>query len=290
MKLTSLFICNECKKVVHSIEDLLFIDDENTAAFCSEECIEKYYAPVSKFFQKYEKEKRAELKVKEIDIEESLNDLNLLNSTLNSPTSIWFLENELNEKIYFYIKKIEELYYIVICFTHENRPSFIFHVTCTKSEELKEYFEVGEMVDDIEGFIEGVNLPSKQFVDLDDETHQVLESKKSIFLAQLLDKRKDDDISYEKFHEYDSYINDVLEDPDEIYRSKDDENDEILCYFKVLSKDNQTFYYLVISMDYGEDPESGMQAILPILTFPTTDPDLVKCFTTGTKVIGQLKS
>ena len=39
------FFCSQCKKVVHELEQLLFVENDSPIGFCAESCIEKFYEP-----------------------------------------------------------------------------------------------------------------------------------------------------------------------------------------------------------------------------------------------------
>ena len=42
-QMSDLYFCHECKKIVQSLSELYFVEENSTNGFCSEACIEQFY-------------------------------------------------------------------------------------------------------------------------------------------------------------------------------------------------------------------------------------------------------
>ena len=119
---------------------------------------------------------------------------------------------------------------------------------------------------------------------------QLLEAKKSKLLADLLIKRKDDDISFEDFSKYEKYFELTLQEPDEVFEIKDNEGDTFFNYIKNFSQDNTSFFYIISCLKRVDSETSNEINVFPVLAFPTNDLDLFSDFRAGTRISGQLKN
>jgi len=78
-KTEPIYFCNQCKKIITALEDLLFVEDGVSRGFCSEKCIEQFFMPIVQYFEKMEKNLRSLLRVDDRDeILEYINDVKML--------------------------------------------------------------------------------------------------------------------------------------------------------------------------------------------------------------------
>jgi hypothetical protein len=198
---------------------------------------------------------------------------------------------------------------IVAATVYRKEASFIFLSSITRSQLLVNEFRFGEKVsldgpdldesrfnlaEDIEQFEQNEDEPS------DDEADmifiQLLESKKSKILADVILAAKDDDISFENYPNYEFCFQETLESPEEVFEKKDNEGDMLFTYIKSFSQGpdgNQSFYYIVIclkriSIDNSESVDDVN--VYPILALPTNDMHLCQMFRGGMRLSGPLKN
>jgi hypothetical protein len=117
---------------------------------------------------------------------------------------------------------------------------------------------------------------------------QLLESKKSNLLAEILMNRKDSDIPFEDYTGYESCFQETLDMPDEVFEKKDKEGDMIFTYIKAFSRGTETFYYIVTCLKRIMEGENVN--VYPILALPTTDMEMCQEFRGGTRLSGPLKN
>ncbi|MBT7608813.1 MAG: hypothetical protein HN576_03595 [Bacteriovoracaceae bacterium] len=289
---TQVYLCHECKDVIDNIEKLLFVEEDSTRGFCSETCIEKFYSPLFTFYEQQEKEIRKELSLENEDCLSMLDDATLIDKLLNHPDEIWCSRNDMEEEIYTFIGQYQDennhpYYLMSLCLLYEKRPSFIFVASCTRSKELADKFKIGEPVNSVDAFTKVET--HEQGGEIDDLISGV-EAKKSSFLAELLEKRSPADIPFEKFPIYDMFFEQTVEEPDEIFSYNDEEGDTIYVYIKAHDKDGASFYYFVVSFNYQSNFEQRLESLLPIISFPSVDPELYRFYCKGERLTGSLKN
>ncbi len=284
-----MYFCCNCKKVCESVEDLLFIEESSSRSFCSEKCIEEFYTPLIEYYAQIERALRKDFDCFNEDCLSYLNDPKNIEIALARPDEIWRIENALGDEVYSFTKEFSddngEGYFIaILCMLFNNRPSFIFMATATRRREFLAEFTIGAKIEDIADFLDIASDTQVTSPGLDQERLNFLEQKKSTLLAQLLDDRKDADIEYEQFHLYDEFFQDTLDSPDEIYSMNTDDGDEMFVYIKTNDRDGVSFYYIVICVRLPDVHE----LMLPVLSFPTLDPELCELYRKGQRVSGNL--
>ena len=113
---------------------------------------------------------------------------------------------------------------------------------------------------------------------------QLLESKKSKLLADILMNRSESDIPFEDYSGYESCYQETLDFPDEVFEKKDNEGDVIFSYIKSFNN----FFYIVTCLKRKLD--NDVVNVYPILALPTTDIKMCQEFRGGTKLTGPLKN
>ena len=302
MKKESIFkfyFCNNCKKEVTVADDILLVEEDVRRTFCSEDCIEQFFNPLIDHYEKIEKKIRKDLKLNQEPCL-ALRDLaETTRRTVEKPEEIWEYSNEVGERIYHIFgqsldKSHKPYTSIVVAYVFRFRPSFVVLQTTTCNEEFKNHFRVGEKVEDISPFIDKdrnpSNLGDKNTYPVDPETQQILEQKKSAYLAQLMENLTPTDISFEQYSLYEEFVASTLEKPDEVYKRIDADGETILTYIRSYDKSGISFYYYVICLHYFTSKDKNEDVVIPILCFPSLDANIYHIYNQGEQLSGNLKN
>lgn len=303
-----IYFCSECKKILGHLDDLLFVDEHSHKGFCSEECIEDFYFPIIKHYEMIEHSLRRKHDLVHEIPSGTIISADVIEDVLSSPDEVFRQTNELSETFYNFIKKYNNYFVIVVSSVYREEASFVFLATKTSSKELVKEFRFGEMIndwnsDDVE-FSEAeisVDLEEPERDDrmmndddpnLDDDEDmifiQLLESKKSNMLAEILMNRKDSDIPFEDYIGYESCFQETLDTPDEVFEKKDKEGDLVFTYIKSFSRGSESFFYIVTCLKRIMEGETVN--VYPILALPTNDMEMCQEFRGGTRLTGPLKN
>ncbi len=286
------YLCAHCHHVIDDIEKLLFVEEASNRGFCSESCIENFYTSLFSWYENQEKNLRDEFNLINEDCPFMINDPGLIDKLLSFPDEIWCLRNDLGEEIYSFIGKYQDqsgnsYFLLSLCLLYDKRPSFILMTSCTRSKKLVDQFKIGEKIENVEMFLKE---SKEEMIEVDGGPAAEMESKKSGLLAEILERRSPADIPFESFSLYDTFFEGTVEAPDETYSYIDDEGDKIYIYIKAHDKDGVSFFYFVISMNFNGHAKENVEPLLPILSFPSVDPDLYRFYCKGKKLTGSLKS
>lgn len=295
---TKIYYCNHCKTFLDDLEDLLFVEEGTSKGFCSENCIEKFYQHLVDHFEENDKKIREELDLLDEDCLQFVGKPKLMEMVLSSPIEIWHTDNDLQEEYFCFIRKVTEkgvepFFLIITCLVYDNKPSFILSATASRNEELLGHYRKEKKLDNkiISELSEDEDIEEGfQTVEIEEELLEAIELKKSQLLANLLEERSPSDIPFEKFNMYDTFIEDTLQNPDEVYKKKDDEGDVILTYIKAHELNGISFYYFCVCMKYEKGLKEGLETLLPIITFPSLDGEIYDIYKAGIKVTGALKN
>ena len=302
-----LYFCSECKEIVKNLDELLFIDETSLKGFCCEECIEDFYFPLIKHYEGVEHSLRSKLNLLQEFAEDDIVDPGTVENTVDHPDEVFRLSNELGDIFYNFIKHFSGFSVTVVASVYRQEASFVFLALKTKSQALLTEFRYGVSVTENWSVDESdapedrpLNIPKKEMRqdDLGDEMEdedmvfiQLLESKKSKILADVLMKSKGNDIPFEDYSGYESCFEETLESPDEVFEKKDNEGDMIFTYIKAFSKGTRredSFFYIVTCLKRDTDRENVN--VYPILALPTIDMEMCQEFRTGTRLSGPLKN
>lgn len=283
------------------LDDLLFIDEYSHKGFCSEECIEDFYFPLIKHYEMVEHSLRTKHRLVDELPAGTIIEAEVVEAVLGHPSEIFRQTNELNETFYNFIKHYTDFSVVVVASAYRKEASFVFLATRTKSQALITEFRYGEMVTDwarteeeedrefsVELEEEGMIMEDDENADEDMIFIQLLESKKSNLLAEILMNRKESDIPFEDYNGYESCFQETLDSPDEVFEKKDKEGDMVFTYIKAFSRARETFYYIVICLK--RIVEGDNVNVYPILALPTTDMEMCQEFRGGTRLSGPLKN
>ena len=294
---SAVHFCSQCKKIVDSGEDLLFVEPTSTAGFCSEPCIENYYASLVDYFEKSEKTWRAEHGLLEEDVLEVVGRPSFMDQLLKRPEEIWKQDDVAGSSVYSYIislndKKYGDFSLMCLCFTYDYGPSFIISASATRSKELVEQYRWGQKIEDLTPYYNQISTTDSptESMEIDEQVLMELESKKSQYLATLIEERSPADIPIETFTLYESYFEPTMMEPDEIYRHNDEEGDTIYTYIKAHDREGVSFYYFIICATIKEGVDVNTDALYPILSFPSVDGEMYRLYQKGELVSGNLRS
>jgi len=291
-KLNPLYFCLECKTVVNNANSLLFVEDQTSKGFCKESCIENFYSPIVKFFDSFEGQKRAQLKLASENLEHYLEEVSVINKSLYNPDEIWRLKNSFGESIYCQIKKHDNFYTVVVCLSYHFRPSFIINTVVTKSKKMVQFYQGGERQSisvstinpHLYGYLNTKNLTAS--------TLCFLEKKKNSLLGILLHMKATDDFSIDNYSVYEVNIKETLERPDEVYKISDSEGDTIYSYIKAYSngENKGNYFYFVLCVDVAPEDDKGMETVHPFMSFPSNSREVYKTFKNGECIVGNFKN
>ena len=110
----SIYSCSNCRKITSTVEDLFFVEESSQNGFCSEACIEKFYLPVVKHLEENDQ------KVKNLHgcpLKNNYENESVLEQTLLSPDHIFENRNDLGQKIYHFLKQVDQNSFSIILTT-----------------------------------------------------------------------------------------------------------------------------------------------------------------------------
>ncbi|MAF78642.1 MAG: hypothetical protein CME60_10795 [Halobacteriovoraceae bacterium] len=293
----SVQFCSQCKKLVSSTDDLLFVESDSTTGFCSEPCIENFYSPLVDYFEEQEKAWRAQNELLDEEILEVVGRPSFMDMLLKKPHEIWVQDDVCGSPVYSFIrsfedKKYDKFHLMCLCFTYDYGPSFIISASATKNAKLLENYRWGEQIEDLTPFYDQISTTEApvESIEIDEHILMMLENKKSQYLAHLIEERSPADIPIEAFTLYEEYFEKTMMNPDEIYRHQDEEGDTIYTYIKAHDREGVSFYYFIICSRVKEGADLNTEALYPILSFPSVDGEMYKLYQKGELVSGNLRN
>lgn len=287
------YSCYQCRSLHDSLQDLLFVEEKSSKGFCSEKCIEKFYHPILKHYEKMEETLRKELNLEDESVLFGISDEEVMKRLVESPDEVWRLTNELQEEIYSYIKFFNKAYFIVLCTAFKNEPSYIFNTTKTTDERLLNEYRIGEVV----------SRERKTLQDLE----EIIERKKSEILATIIEVNSEDDITMDRYTEYDRFFEETMQEADEIYEHKDKHGDVMVTYIKSYRDQGEGIFYIIVclksdspslknieqeipELNAEEDRKKDLMTIFPVMAFPTRSGSIYREFKQGKLLSGHLSN
>jgi len=283
-----MYFCGQCKKRSNDLNQLLFVDDNSTVGFCSEECIEVFYNPLVEHYETLDKKLRETLALKNENCRKYVGVPEYMDGLVKDPDEIWVIENDLKQCLYSFIKNYktaegEAFSICALCLVFNYQASFVFLASATQNILYKDSFKIGKAMENPKSFLAKSQV-AQQEINIDPETLELLENKKSICLANLMTNRSDEDIPLEKFHDYEPFFQKTMENPDEIYSSFDNANDEILTYIMAHERNHQSFFYFILFLVTKPNEQKVKNKFLPIISFPSSDGEVYKEYKVGTAI------
>ncbi len=299
MKFKNIYYCCQCHSIFAELENLLFVEENSSRGFCSEDCIEKFYDPLVEHFASIIDDKRQDIGIDDDALAIFDDDLHYQEKILNNPDELWRHANDLEEDLFILVKEFQDeqyghFYGLTFCYLYEKEVSFILAQFYTYSEELVDFFRGGEEIKCLKDWIVS---PSESLLgesvlerEVDSDFLQMIEQKKGALLAEIISNRKESDIPLEAFAHYEDYFISTYKSPDEICRIIDDDGDDIYCYIKAHDREEVSFYYYILCLFPGDRTDFLPEHATPIIGFPSVDGETYGNYLNGVLVKGSLKN
>lgn len=297
--MNNLYFCEKCRIQVLDASELHFVEEGSDRGFCSENCILDFYKPYMLRFEQEEQEWRKELMLgAEKNCEQLLTSDDHLQKTLDEPSEVFVFETNTGQLFHTHINELQvngELYFSILIVSYiEGSPSFVFYRTLTQSQGLTALYRRGDFVEPSKDVqkeqSELLSTMTDEEIELAEEILDEVESKKSMLLADLLMKRSDNDIDFERFHYFDKYLELTTAAPDEVYEFIDDHGDKLFTNIKSFKLDEEFFFYIVFTLPYKNKQGVQSSVQVPVLGFPSNDKDLYSVYAQGTALNEKLKN
>jgi hypothetical protein len=289
-------ICYACSKELQSDARVLFVEEELRRTFCSELCISDYFSPA---VEKLEKQYFKRLLPTDFTGEEREGLSHLRWVTLQEPDEVWRQKTPEGDYRYAFISEFspgtKKVWSVCICLCLRGEPSFLYLAFPTRDRELANFFRTGESIEWDKSAHSGEveEAPSQMtgntaapIVAQADPTVDGLANawtEDETIRAHLKQQRRGDDIPAEDYSLYQTYLDETLQAPDEVWSTALAERGGLRLYhfIRFYPEEKSGVWYLVIARE-TEDQEQ-----IEILdAFPTRDPALAERYRTGTQEVG----
>jgi len=275
------YFCTHCRQQVTALTELYFIEEDSQKGFCGEMCIEKYYLPVVDQLEKND----ASIKKSDLnhsgDFDHLNNNNDIVERVFSEPDEVYFQKNEVGETLYFFHKKFPEGHTgVSICHMYNQEPSFIYLCSVTDSDTVVDYYRTGAKAK--------INKENPT-PELKKEELEFIEQKKSLFLSSILETRSEDDIAFEDFPYYQSFLPKTMNDPDEIYELVDSDGDKFYSYIKTFEKDGKSFYYITLCIK-GLSRNNDSNEVYPVIAAPSRSVSFYKNFKSDLVISRSIKN
>jgi hypothetical protein len=121
---------------------------------------------------------------------------------------------------------------------------------------------------------------------LDKHDFSEVEKMRSEYLEKLMKLRDAHDIPYDDFKHYESYIEQTLSTPDEVFYEQHANGKTVVSFLKNFQRLDGPFFYAVLALLHDsslEDDRGLEETLIPIISFPSRDHHLYHHFRKGTK-------
>lgn len=262
-------------------EKVLFVEEEKSRLFCSEECITAYFTPeIDRLEREYQKRRLDS----DFSSEEREKVANLRWITLQEPDEVWREKTPSGDYRYTLISEFKpnqnRFWYVCQCLFLRNEPSFLFVAFPTRNEDLLAQYRKGERFEWSHERDPGApEAQMPQPIDMladawtEDETYR----------AQNLSTRAHSDIQPSEFHNYHELLEQTLEAPEEVWtvtlRNKPNgESSPRMFQFirQFPQQQDQTLWYVIVARETERDDQLEI-----VEAFPTRDAALVQKYRRG---------
>jgi phage-Barnase-EndoU-ColicinE5/D-RelE like nuclease2 len=200
-----------------------------------------------------------------------------LDSTLDDPDEIWIdAETFPNLTIYTLVKDFEigdDVFSYVACVylnSEEKYPTFVFVQFATRDAELLETFREKEI-------IYHRKLEAIQFAAIDGDSLLEGDYLAIGLLESMMKVRSDKDIAPDDFQKYAEYRDQVINEPDEIWRKVGSNGQVLVTFISDISENTiSDLHYVVVT---EEDQNTQVHSLL--FSFPTIDDALLDRYRQG---------
>ena len=163
---------------------------------------------------------------------------------------------------------------------YNQEPSFIYLCSVTDSDKVADYYRTGTKAK--------INKNS-HVPELKKEEIEYIEQKKSLYLATILENRKESDISFEDFPFYQNYLPKTMNDPDEVYELMDSEETSTTAILKPLKRKEEVFTLsLYVLRAITSKQESN--EVYPVIAVPSTCVNFYKSFQSESVISRSIKN
>jgi hypothetical protein len=256
-------------------KDLIVIDEAQGLIFENEKTLFGYFSNQiqhleTKYFKNFNSKidyTNEELEAKEIHLE----------STLDDPDEIWTdTETFPDMTIYTLVKDFEkddDVFSYVACVylnSEEKNPTFVFVQFATRDSELLESFREKEI-------IYHRKLEAIQFAAIDGDSLLEGDYLAIGLLESMMKVRSDKDIGRDDFQKYAEFRDQVINEPDEIWRKVGSDGQVLVTFISDVSENSMSdLHYVVVT---EEDQNTQVHSLL--FSFPTIDEALLDRYRQG---------
>ncbi len=307
--------CRSCGKDLRGSERALFVEEDVGRVFCSETCISAHFTPE---IERLEKDYLRRVSSSDLTAEEREKYAHLRWITLQEADEVWREKTLTGDHRYTLISEYspgtEKIWSICICLFLRDEPSFLYLAFPTRSTALMNAYRKGERVrwekpESSKAAKRGAAKksakqqesapvgPEEDF----ERTDRLGEpwTDDETFLAQMnqdRSQRSDDDIQPEEFSLYEGFVDETLENPDEVWvletlaegeaANAEAANAEVgpprvFHFIKQFEKENPPIWYVIVARDTDEEEQ------IEILdAFPTRDPEVIERYRRGEQQVG----
>lgn len=265
--------CQSCRKPLGADDKIVYVEEATNRFFCSEKCIRTYYDPMSEYYRQQMLGIRDPHDIPEGDFDEYESYAPLC---LSDPDEIWVEETENGETVTTFLSNFTneggKFTYVVMCFCLEMEPTYILLSFPTRDKKLVEEFRRGEKIEITEDSDEVTAEPEVSPVLNED----FMAKQGNAIEEEMLRYRSPSDIPQKEFEEHAHFLDQTIENPDEVWELQDDGGNTLLT---LISQQEENLYYMVICT-YDQRMES-QESWRVIYHFPTNDPAMVQRYRRG---------
>ncbi len=268
---------NQLQKTTKKFQEkeLIVIDEAQGLIFENEKTLLGYFGqPMKALEERYTKSFNPKI---DFTVDEIIEREMWLESVLDDPDEIW-IDNESFPEIpvYTLIKEIQngdEIFSYVACVylnSEEKYPTFVFVQFATKDHDLADRFREKEM-------IYHRKLESAQFAAIEGDSLIEGDYLAMGLLEAMMKVRSEKDIPASDFKKYANFREEVINDPDEIWRKVGSDGQVLVTFISDVSDNGVSdLHYVVVT---EEDQDSQVHSLL--FSFPTTDEGLLSRYRQG---------
>ena len=199
-----MYFCFECKKSIPSLDQVYLVEDGQLLTYCSELCVKDFFSPMKEHFLKKHTKNQQDMGLLEESGLPNSNDIDALQKILRESTKVFEMENEFGFKITSFLSEMEfvgkEVHSVLICLMYDEKPSLVLFQAYSYSKELLKKMVEGEELSEQQVSDKKEHSGSSDDIELDKDTLQRMEQKKSKVLADLLAVRAETDIPLSLIH------------------------------------------------------------------------------------------
>ncbi len=256
-------------------KNLIVIDEAQGLIFENEKTLFGYFSNQIQYLEsKYFKNFNSKIDYSNAELEEREHHLE---STLDDPDEIWVdTETFPDMTLYTLVKDFEkgdDVFSYVACVylnSEEKYPTFVFVQFATRDSELLESFREKEI-------IYHRKLEAIQFAAIDGDSLLEGDYLAIGLLESMMKVRSDKDIGPDDFQKYSEFRDQVINEPDEIWRKVGSDGQVLVTFISDVSENSiSDLHYVVVT---EEDQNTQVHSLL--FSFPTIDDALLDRYRQG---------